>query len=410
MTQFTTNFTNPDYYSGNYQMGPVTNFDLITNWLAANPAELPLDVAATHLNSDSSNYNLQERVTAGYIMNTLELGPRFHWQTGLRIEATNTSDTGYLVVDDINGNYVSTTPQAGSGSYVNPLPSVQLRYNVDQNSDIRAVYGRGISRPDPYQLVPYETLDESSNPNSVGIGNPSLVAEHANDYDILYEKYLPSVGMLEAGYFYKQITLPIFTQQHIITNPFPNPITPTAYEQQEVNGDHAHVQGIEMAYQQHMTYLPGVFKGAQINANFTYTESKNYNLTGRSDTPQLVGQAPFSYNITPSFATKHALVTVAISNNGANIAAYQYQDSGPNAIGGGVKGPLGDNYTYSHTQVDAEATYFLGKGFSVIVAGQNMNNAVFGFYNGSTQYMTQREYYKPMYSGGIRWESHQHDK
>jgi len=136
-------------------------------------------------------------------MNTLELGSKFHLQTGLRIEATQTTDTGYLVINDANGNYVFTTPQHGSGSYINPLPSVQLRYTIDTSSDIRAVYGRGISRPDPYQLVPYITEDQSTTPYTVGIGNTGLVAEHANDYDILYERYLPSVGMIEAGYFYK---------------------------------------------------------------------------------------------------------------------------------------------------------------------------------------------------------------
>jgi hypothetical protein len=35
-----------------------------------------------------------------------------------------------------------------------------------------------------------------------------------------------------------------------------------------------------------------------------------------------------------------------------------------------------------------------------------MNNAVFGFYNGSPQYMVQREYYKPTYMGGLRWTQH----
>ena len=172
---------------------------------------------------------------------------------------------------------------------------------------------------------------------------------------------------------------------------------------QEVNGDHAHVQGIELAYQQHMTYLPGVLQGARMNANFTWTQSANYNLTGRTDTPQLVGQAPISWNIGPSYATKRALVTMGISHNGANIYAYQYQSTGLYAVGGGINGPLGDNYFFSHTQVDAQGSYYLGRGFTVIASGQNMNNAVFGFYNGSTRYMTQREYYKPMYSGGLRW-------
>jgi outer membrane receptor protein involved in Fe transport len=160
---------------------------LLTGDLASNPSSYTLDEGTTHLQSDAANYNLLERVSAGYIMNTLELGSKLRLQTGLRFEATQTTDTGYLVINDASGNYVSTTPEHGSGSYINPLPSVLLRYAFDNSSDIRAVYGRGISRPDPYQLVPYITEDQSTAPYTVNIGNTGLVAEHANDYDVLYE-------------------------------------------------------------------------------------------------------------------------------------------------------------------------------------------------------------------------------
>ena len=414
MTQYLGSFTNPHFYGGSYHLGPVTNFDLITGDLSANPSAFSLDEGTTHLQSDAANYNLQERVAAGYIMNTIQFN-RFHLQTGLRIEATNTSNTGYLVVNDADGNYLSTTPQSGSGSYVNPLPSVQLLYKISNNSDVRAVYGRGISRPDPYQLVPYITEDQSTAPYTINIGNTALVAEHANDYDVLYERYLPSVGMIEAGYFYKQITKPIYGQQSYI--PASGSPLSQAYAGdlvfQEVNGDHAHVQGVEFAYQQHLTYLPGVLAGARIDGNFTYTESRNYNLTGRTDSPALVGQAPVSWNIGPAYATRRALVTMGISHNGPNIYTYQYQSVGPGVQPPGappvvytVTGPFGDNYFYSHTQVDAQATYYIGKGFTVLASGENMSNAVFGFYNGSPQYMVQREYYKPTYSGGIRWTRH----
>ena len=128
-------------------------------------AQLPLDEATTHQNSDAANYNLQERVSAGYVMNTLEFGNRIHLQTGLRLEGTQTSNTGYLVLTNADGSYGGTTPQYGSGSYVNPLPSVQLRYTLDNDSDIRAVYGRGISRPDPYQLVPYIVFTTAGGPS-----------------------------------------------------------------------------------------------------------------------------------------------------------------------------------------------------------------------------------------------------
>jgi TonB-dependent receptor len=407
-SQFLSSFTNKHFYGGSYYLPPVTNFDLITAYLSQ-PGAPPLDVAATHQASDAANYNLQERVPAGYIMNTLQLGSKFHLQTGLRLEGTQTATTGYLVTTDPNGNYLGTTPENGSGSYVNPLPSVQLRYSIDSNSDIRAVYGRGISRPDPYQLVPYIVFTQGgSNLNTVAIGNTALVAEHANDYDLLYERYLPSVGMIEAGYFYKQITRPIYLEQSIVpaTGASLSQLYAGDYVQQEVNGDHAYVQGVEVAYQQHLTYLPGVLAGARINANFTFTSSANYNLVNRTDTPQLVGQAPFSWNISPAYATKRALVTVAVSHNGSNIYAYQYQSTGPAAVPFGPAGPNGDNFFYAHTQVDAKASFYLGKGFSAMALGENMNNEVFGFYNGSPQFMVQREYYKPTYSGGIRWARH----
>jgi hypothetical protein len=95
-----------------------------------------------------------------------------------------------------------------------------------------------------------------------------------------------------------------------------------------------------------------------------------------------------------------------MSYNGANDQAYQYFNNYPDPTQdtpGGPKGPLADNYFYPHMQVDAQASVRLVKGLALTVDGLNMNNEVFGFYNGSPQYMTQREYYKPTYSASLRW-------
>jgi len=127
--------------------------------------------------------------------------------------------------------------------------------------------------------------------------------------------------MIEAGFFYKQITKPIFSTDGFV--PASGSPLSQAYAGdhllQEVNGDHAWVQGIELAYQQHLNFMPGVLAGTRIDANLTYTGSRNYNLPNRTDNPALVGQAPISWNIGPAYATKRALVTFGISNNGANI-------------------------------------------------------------------------------------------
>ncbi len=57
-------------------------------------------------------------------MNTLDMD-KSHRRTGVRLEATQSSYTGYHVTLDDNGNYVSTTPVTGSHDYTNVLPSIQ---------------------------------------------------------------------------------------------------------------------------------------------------------------------------------------------------------------------------------------------------------------------------------------------
>ena len=105
------------------------------------------------------------------------------------------------------------------------------------------------------------------------------------------------------------------------------------------------------------------------------------------------------FNISPTYDKGRYSARVGISYNEASIYAYQFADG----MAGGVKGPLSDIYFYSHMQVDAQGTIGLRRGFSVILSGLNLNNEVFGFYQGSSQYMIQREYYQPTFSAGLKW-------
>jgi hypothetical protein len=83
--------------------------------------------------------------------------------------------------------------------------------------------------------------------------------------------------------------------------------------------------------------------------------------------------------------------------------------TGADASGLGPKGPSGDIFTLTHFQVDAQVSYRFFKGISAVVSGLNLNNEVFGYYQGSTQFVNQREYYKPTYSGGLRFNLGPHD-
>lgn len=410
MTQYQTGFTNPNYYFKAYTFGPVTDINRITGDLPSLLSQgiLSLDEGATHLGSDASNYDLTERVSAAYAMNTIELG-RFRLQTGLRIEATQLNTLGFIVTNDANGNYISTAPAAANAWYWDPLPSVQLRYRINDMTDIRAVYGRGISRPDPYDTIPYVTLDQSSTPYSVGIGNPNLKPEHANDYDLLFQHYLKPYGEFQAGFFYKQLSAPIY----YVDNPMLGPGDPY-YNQYPgyhldyiINGVNANLYGFEAAYIQHLGFLPRPLNGFGISANYSWTHSHAGTLPTRPDDPALQRQAPVTWNFSPTYDKGRFSSRAGVSYNGTSIFQYQWQQCAacsedPNNLG--PKGPAGDIYLMAHLQVDAQASFRVQKSLTLLVQGLNLTDEVFGFYNGSPWYIIQREYYKPTYSFGLRWE------
>jgi hypothetical protein len=107
---------------------------------------------------------------------------------------------------------------------------------------------------------------------------------------------------------------------------------------------------------------------------------------------------------------------LGLSYNAANIFSYGYKDSNTGKFdptdgsGGGITGPNGDTYLYSHLQVDLQGSYRLSKGFTAVAYGLNLNNEVFGFYNGSPNNPIQREFYKPTFGGGLRWSPRRESK
>jgi hypothetical protein len=148
-----------------------------------------------------------------------------------------------------------------------------------------------------------------------------------------------------------------------------------------------------------MTFLPGWLRGWGLGANYGYANSRAMGLPGRSDNPRLLRSAPNTWNISPTYDMGRFSFRAGLSYNDANIYSYAYQDGTP----GGLTGPFGDIYFYPHLQVDMQGSVRLPKGLTFIAYVLNVNNQVFGFYQGSNQFLIQREYYQPTYAAGFRW-------
>ena len=395
LSQFPNGFTNNNYYDGSYKLGYNVNYQTVRDFLMANLGDFS---AVSTAGVDQANYSFIEKVSAGYVMNTIDLSSKFRLVAGLRIEGTSL-DTAAPSFDD-SGNFVGLSK--ANGSYVKVLPSASLRYALDSNTNLRLAYSRGLSRPDPQDIAQAVTFSIGGSTNALNLGNPNLKAETADNFDVLLEHYLTPFGAIQGGFFYKRLTDPIVTEENNVD--FTNPPVPTAppgtYRvTQPINAGSAYLYGFELSYLQHLNFLPGVLKGLGISANYGYTYSETSGLPGRSDRPRLVRSAPHTWNVSPTFDYKRLSFRAGLSYNAANIFSYSFQDGLP----GGVKGPLSDTYFYPHLQIDLQGSVGLSHGLTFISYILNANNEVFGFYNGSSQYVLQREYYRPTYAVGFRW-------
>jgi TonB-dependent receptor len=396
-------FTNPDYYFGKFgTYGPTTDYKKIIARVNAGGFRADGNALSDQARTLPADFNTDERVSAGYVMNTINFG-NARVQAGVRIEGTQDSFIGNQI--QVNGrNFVPGTlvQVPGEASYIDALPSVQFQYRFGSDTLLRAAYGMGISRPNFGDLPPFVVFDPTvaTGQASVSAGNPNLKPTHAQNFDFLVEHYLKNVGMIQGGVFYKYLTDPIY--ENVITT-----ITSGQFAGQlqsaPINGPRAHLTGIEMAWQQRLTFLPGLLNGSGIRANYSYTSSRASFPAGlgRTDHVALLRQAPNNWNFDYTYDRKGISARMGLTHNDANIFAYQFQDGAD----GGVKGPLGDTYLYPHTQVDAQVSYWIprSRGVQAIVSLLNLNNEVFGFYNGSEQFPIQREYYSRTISVGLRW-------
>jgi len=395
MSSFPNGLTQSNYYNGSYKDGYNAFYGPVADYVYKNPTQFTF---TNDQGVDGSDFGIVEHIPGFYVMNTTDFARGVRLVVGLRAEYT--TDSVHNLSFDANGN---ASPNKFSASYYDLLPSASLRLNAGANSYLRLVYARGVSRPEEASLA--QPINWSENGNGAykyqaTLGNANLKAETSHDVDVLYDHYFHTFGVLSAGYFYKHLGLPIVTTQHPLAN-FQPPGGPlgTYLVTQPINAGSAWISGVELQYLQNWSTLPGFLGGLGMNANYSYIGSQTSAITGRSDHPRLLFNAPNIFNIGPTYNRGPLSLAMTINFNQSSIFAYQYTNGTP----GGVNGPLGDIYFYDHTQVDAQGAYAFRRGLQLIVSGLNLNNEVFGFYDGSQPYPIQREYYHPTYSFGLRW-------
>ncbi len=255
--------------------------------------------------------NLYARLDFG---NEFENGMSIDGNIGLRYTSTTVSSEGGLdfvaFSDDTTPTVLDSAreflPEAtayfdqattsgtreSTSDYV--LPSLNVKWNLNDDMLIRFGYSEAITRPNISDLRsdqatfgsaffqvdntdPLNPVIQDVTLQEVGVngGNPNLEPIEASNFDLSFEWYFGDDSNFTASVFQKDLSnIIIYSEQNLGSITLDGDEVPINFNGL-INQDDAEITGLELSYTQFYDQLPGLFGNLGIQANYTYIDSKS---------------------------------------------------------------------------------------------------------------------------------------
>ena len=349
-----------------------------------------------------------ERIYATYLMGSIKTG-KLTTVGGLRFERTETYGQNMR----LNQAYAEGDPlryegmQRVEGGYNNTFPGLHLRYSATPNLNFRASFSTGIGRPNFTRLMPNVRVrditdsdpEDSDDLPRIEVNNPNLEPQFSDNYDFVAEYYFKGVGTISVGLFRKEITGFIFDELRLIQpgDPIVYPIFGDKYAdgiwklRTVKNGGWAHVNGLELNYQQQLTFLPGFLNGFGIYANATFLESRGTYATDEVHN-DIAGFTKRSGNVGLSYIKYGYTIRRSANYNGGRL--NNFEDD-----------PMQREYDGARTSVDFSIKYNIGHTrTSVFLDVNNLTNSKRTKYQGNERLQRDTQIYGMRITAGVQGE------
>ncbi len=297
---------------GKYSLYPLINRDAIRLWWQLNRNGFS-DVAGKnpeyerYLEPDVRFYDIMERVSATYLMNTFNFGQSVTFISGVRIEHEDNDYASRYSPDALSGFPVPKgTIKDTSATHQETvwLPNFHLTVRPFDFMNLRLATYRALARPDfNHRLASFSMkLASTFYPgNTLYVGNPELKAAKAWNYELNTSFFNNTIGLFSVSVFYKDvddmfhlinglpysgqkpldslginIQNPFSTSEYVLTFPY-NSTRPTR------------VWGLEIEHQANLNFLPGLLKNIILSYNFSFIRSETYIPRVRKESRRLPG-------------------------------------------------------------------------------------------------------------------------
>ena len=261
-----------------------------------------------------NSYELDENVFGSYVeaeFNTEQLTVI----GGLRVEATDVEVNTYA------GDFFESDPDSplflrpikGKNDYVDVFPHLHMRYNLSDDTTLRASVNQTLARPSYRQLNPSTDIDPTVNDDAglVIKGRTDLDPVISTNLDLSIDHSFGRAARASLSVFYKNMENNIYRLTRGVIASDPEYFPPDAEVREFLNADGAEVLGVELALNYSLDAISEVLYGFELSANYTYTDSEvdgiqrvdeNGDLFSESGQTQLFGQVPHTVNVALNFA------------------------------------------------------------------------------------------------------------
>lgn len=361
MTEILSNFrSQTPFLGGRYDNGLFADPNAVKRLMDELDGESEFDPE-----EDLADFDSSEDTQAVFAMAEMGLGAKTTVVAGVRAERTKTEYEANEIDFNEDGDFEGLTRVRGGNDYTELLPMVHFKYQVNEQTNLRAAVTRTFARPNFIDLAPYQLIIRED--EEIERGNPELVPTKAWNLDFFAERYFEPVGLISGGLFYKKLTDNIFTfrtEEEFQGDEFD--VT------QKRNGGDGEIMGAEVAFQRNLAHGLGVY------FNFTYVDSEaSYPDREKA---RLQGQAERTGNLALSLERGRFSGRISANYNSGYIL-----EIGEDAAE--------DLWIDKHLQFDLSATFRITNSISLALQILNLDDEPYRVYEGTRDRPIQEEYY-----------------
>ncbi|QGZ39434.1 TonB-dependent receptor [Pseudoduganella flava] len=362
---------------------------VVSKYMTFNPS-------ATSGNVILKTWSVEEKISTAFAKANIEheFGDiSLRGNVGVQIQHTKQgSDSNYFNGALPAGNQVQ--PIHDGKSYTDYLPSMNLNFGLPNDQTLRVALAKQLARPRVDQLraaVDFGVSDTTLKPGASG-GNAKLDPWRAKAFDVSYEKYFGKKAYLAGAFFFKKLDTYIFTQTktYDFSAFVPGTKANTVFGDFKApyNGNGGTMRGVELSGSLPLNMLTPVLDGFGIVASGTYTDS---NIAIQEPDGSIGQNIPL-----PGLSKRVTNLTVYYEKAGFEARVSQRKRSDFVGEIGNFAAERSLRYVVGEKVIDLQLGYTFQNGplkdLGIVLQANNLRNAAYETYNGSTN--QQLEYQK----------------